>query len=172
VNRWCGASPKLMAHVRDSARTYDKSDPIDALAVACVALREPDLPMARLDGVERELRLLVDHHEDLVGERTASLPLAVASARARSRLATAGQSWSATAYLTRHRPTLTASSCDQRCALGEHLASAHRRDHRPGHRDRLLVAGDRRLRTAAPHHYECGHRSNNGIACRAPGIAN
>jgi transposase len=26
--------PKLMAHVRDSARTYGKSDPIDALAVA------------------------------------------------------------------------------------------------------------------------------------------
>jgi len=26
--------PKLMAHARDSARTYGKSDPIDALAVA------------------------------------------------------------------------------------------------------------------------------------------
>jgi hypothetical protein len=26
--------PKLMAHIRDSARTYGKSDPIDALAVA------------------------------------------------------------------------------------------------------------------------------------------
>ena len=36
--------PKLMAHARDSARTYGKSDPIDALAVARAALREPDLP--------------------------------------------------------------------------------------------------------------------------------
>ena len=63
-------SPKLMAHVRDSARSYGKSDPIDALAVARAALREPNLPTARLDGVERELRLLVDHREDLVGERT------------------------------------------------------------------------------------------------------
>lgn len=63
-------SPKLMADVRDSARTYGKSDPIDALAVARAALREPDLPVARLDGVERELRLLVDHREDLVAERT------------------------------------------------------------------------------------------------------
>jgi transposase len=63
-------SPKLMAEVRDSARTYGKSDPIDALAVARAALREPDLPIARLDGVERELRLLVDHREDLVAERT------------------------------------------------------------------------------------------------------
>ncbi len=32
--RWCGSPPKLMAHARDSARTYGKSDPIDALAVA------------------------------------------------------------------------------------------------------------------------------------------
>jgi transposase len=48
---------------------YGKSDPIDALAVARAALREPDLPIARLDGVERELRLLVDHREDLVAER-------------------------------------------------------------------------------------------------------
>lgn len=53
--------PKLMAHARDSARSYGKSDPIDALAVARAALREPDLPVARLDGVEREIRLLVDH---------------------------------------------------------------------------------------------------------------
>jgi transposase len=53
--------PKLMAHARDAARTYGKSDPIDALAVARAALREPDLPLARLDGPSRELRLLVDH---------------------------------------------------------------------------------------------------------------
>jgi len=65
--------PKLMAHARDSARTYGKSDPIDALAVARAALREPDLPTARLDGPDRELRLLVDHREDLVAERTRAL---------------------------------------------------------------------------------------------------
>jgi transposase len=62
--------PKLMAHARDSARSYGKSDPIDALAVARAALREPGLPVARLEGPERELRLLVDHREDLVAERT------------------------------------------------------------------------------------------------------
>jgi transposase len=62
--------PKLMASTRDSARSYGKSDPIDALAVARAALREPDLPTARLDGHERDVRLLVDHREDLVGERT------------------------------------------------------------------------------------------------------
>lgn len=62
--------PKLMANARDAARTYGKSDPIDALAVARAALREPDLPVAQLDGPARELRLLVDHREDLVRDRT------------------------------------------------------------------------------------------------------
>jgi transposase len=62
--------PKLMAKAREAARSYGKSDPIDALAVARAALREPDLPVAHLDGPEREVRLLVDHREDLVGERT------------------------------------------------------------------------------------------------------
>jgi transposase len=63
-------APKLMAHVRDSARSYGKSDPIDALAVARAALREPDLPTARLDGPDRDVRLLTDHRADLVAERT------------------------------------------------------------------------------------------------------
>jgi transposase len=62
--------PKLMAGARQSSREPGKSDPIDALAVARAALREPDLPAARLDGIERELRLLVDRREDLVAERT------------------------------------------------------------------------------------------------------
>jgi transposase len=62
--------PKLMANARAAARSFGKSDPIDALAVARAALREPDLPLARLDGPEREVRLLVDHREDLVQERT------------------------------------------------------------------------------------------------------
>jgi transposase len=65
--------PKLMAGVRRSGREPGKSDPIDALAVARAALREPDLPVARLDGPERELRLLVDHREDLVVERTRTI---------------------------------------------------------------------------------------------------
>jgi transposase len=62
--------PKLMANMRDAARSFGKSDPIDALAVARAALREPDLPVAYLDGPEREVRLLVDHREHLVRERT------------------------------------------------------------------------------------------------------
>lgn len=62
--------PRLMAGARRSARTPGKSDPIDALAVARAALREADLPIATLDGPEREVRLLLDHREDLVAERT------------------------------------------------------------------------------------------------------
>jgi transposase len=62
--------PKLMAQSRASARTRGKSDPIDALAVARAVLREPDLPVAAHDEVSRELKLLVDRREDLVGERT------------------------------------------------------------------------------------------------------
>ena len=62
--------PKLMAGARRSGREPGKSDPIDALAVARAAQREPDLPTARLDGPERDLRLLVDHRDDLVAERT------------------------------------------------------------------------------------------------------
>src|SRR5206468_11128771 len=65
--------PKMMAHARDAARTYGKSDPIDALAVARAAIREPGLPLARLDGPSRDLRLLVDHREDLVRDRTAHI---------------------------------------------------------------------------------------------------
>src|SRR3954464_14920425 len=65
--------PKLMAKTRASARTRGKSDPIDALAVARAALREPDLPTARLDGVGVDVRLLVDHRDTLVNERTAAI---------------------------------------------------------------------------------------------------
>lgn len=62
--------PKLMAQVRASARTRGKSDPIDALAVARAYLREPDLPLACLEGESRQVKLLVDYREVLVRERT------------------------------------------------------------------------------------------------------
>jgi transposase len=65
--------PKLMAGARRSAREFGKSDPIDAAAVARAALREPGLPAAHLDPRAREIRLLCDHREDLVAERTAQI---------------------------------------------------------------------------------------------------
>ena len=62
--------PKLMAPERRAGRARGKSDPIDALAVARAALREPDLSRPRPDEQPfRELKLLVDHRDDLVDER-------------------------------------------------------------------------------------------------------
>jgi transposase len=66
-------APKLMAGARRSAREFGKSDAIDALAVARAALREPNLPVAHLDPKAREIKLLADHREDLVRERTAQI---------------------------------------------------------------------------------------------------
>ncbi|MGB6772392.1 MAG: IS110 family transposase [Candidatus Dormiibacterota bacterium] len=63
-------TPKLMARTRRSARERGKSDPIDAMSIARAVQREEDLPTAHLDGPEREVRLLTDHREDLVSERT------------------------------------------------------------------------------------------------------
>src|SRR5215203_254367 len=61
----------LSAGARKSARQCGKSDPIDALAVARVALQEglESFPVAHLDGPELDLRLLVDHRERLVRQR-------------------------------------------------------------------------------------------------------
>jgi transposase len=62
--------PKLMAPQRRVGRMRGKADPIDALAVARAALREPRLDHPR-PGEQRlrELKLLVDHRDDLVDER-------------------------------------------------------------------------------------------------------
>lgn len=76
--------PKLMAQCRASARTRGKSDPIDALAIARAAIREPDLPAVQLDQTAAELRLLSDRREHLVTSRTrADQPAALAPARPR-----------------------------------------------------------------------------------------
>jgi len=63
-------SPKLTVPERRAGRTRGKSDPIDALAVARAALREPDLPRPQPgERVHREIKLFVDHRDDLVDER-------------------------------------------------------------------------------------------------------
>src|SRR5215218_1627228 len=62
--------PKLTVPERRAGRTRGKSDPIDALAIARAALHEPDLSRPRADeGVYRDLKLLVDHRDDLVDAR-------------------------------------------------------------------------------------------------------
>ena len=62
--------PKLTLPERRAGRTRGKSDPIDALAIARAAIREPNLSRPRLDeDVYREIKLLVDHRDDLVDQR-------------------------------------------------------------------------------------------------------
>jgi len=62
--------PRLTAPERRRGRARGKSDLIDALAIARAALREPLLDSPRPEeGRLRELKLLVDHRDDLVDER-------------------------------------------------------------------------------------------------------
>ena len=65
--------PKLTVPERRAGRTRGKSDPIDALAIARAAIREPNLGRPRPDErIYREIKLLVDHREDLVAQRSRS----------------------------------------------------------------------------------------------------
>jgi transposase len=62
--------PKLTGAARSAGKERGKSDPIDALAIARAAIREPALSPPRPDErVYREIKLLVDHRDDLVDER-------------------------------------------------------------------------------------------------------
>lgn len=64
--------PKLMGESRKGSRERGKSDAIDATNVARAALREgiENLPCAFLDEQAMEIKLLLDHREDLVAVRT------------------------------------------------------------------------------------------------------
>jgi transposase len=62
--------PRLTAPQRRRGRTRGKSDRIDGLAIARAALQEPELEGPRPgEQTLRELKLLVDHRDDLVDER-------------------------------------------------------------------------------------------------------
>src|SRR5438093_3565662 len=66
-------APRMMAGARSSARERGKSDAIDALSVARAAIGEgiDRLPAAVLSGRELDVRLLLDHHDDVVAARSA-----------------------------------------------------------------------------------------------------
>lgn len=66
-------APHLMAQARTHVGRRGKSDPIDALAVARAALAHglETLPTARLAGIDLEIRLIHQHHQRLVKQRTA-----------------------------------------------------------------------------------------------------
>jgi transposase len=66
-------APHLMAKARAHVARRGKSDPIDALAVARAALAHglKNLPTAQLAGIDLEIRLIHQHHQRLVKQRTA-----------------------------------------------------------------------------------------------------
>ena len=62
--------PQLSRRERGRSRRAGKSDPGDALAIARVTLREPDLPPVRLEDCSTELGLLADARDDIVRVQT------------------------------------------------------------------------------------------------------
>jgi transposase len=64
--------PRMMGATRRAERTPGKSDQIDALAVARAVVKDgvDRFPAAYLDERAMEIRLLSDHRQDLVAERT------------------------------------------------------------------------------------------------------
>jgi len=64
--------PKMMGQSRRGERQAGKSDEIDALAVARAVVKDGSerFPSAYLDERAMEIRLLSDHRDQLVGERT------------------------------------------------------------------------------------------------------
>ncbi len=60
----------LTADGRRSSRRRGKDDEIDAITIARVAMREPDLPRLNADQLDADLKLLVDARDQLVAEAT------------------------------------------------------------------------------------------------------
>jgi transposase len=64
-------SPQRTAQYRRHGRTQDKTDEMDALAIARLLLAEGEgLPRVPRDDVSTELRVLSDHRDNLLRERT------------------------------------------------------------------------------------------------------
>ncbi len=64
-------SPRRTAQYRRRARKQDKTDQTDALAIARLLVAEAEaLPIVRADDPSTELRILSDHRDNLLAERT------------------------------------------------------------------------------------------------------
>jgi transposase len=64
-------SPQRTAQYRRRGRSQDKTDTADALAIARLLRAEGEqLPLVQADDASTELRLLSDHRDNLVAERT------------------------------------------------------------------------------------------------------
>ncbi|GAA4264149.1 hypothetical protein GCM10022255_115120 [Dactylosporangium darangshiense] len=116
--------PKLMAHVRDAARAYGKSDPIDVLTVARAAPRETGMPIAFLDGPTVNCGCSSITAKIWWLNATARSTAALAPARPRPAIGPDGQI---------HRPAERVAG--RRAATGQ--AAWHRRPDLPRHRRTL-----------------------------------
>lgn len=65
--------PLLTARERSARPGQGKTDPVDALSIARITVREPDLPPVRLTvGPAADLRALLDYRSQLIHERSAA----------------------------------------------------------------------------------------------------
>ncbi len=66
--------PGLTSRERAGRPGQGKTDPVDAVAIARITAREPNLPAVRpMDGLPADLRVLMDYREQLIAERTATV---------------------------------------------------------------------------------------------------
>ena len=68
----CQGGPGNLSFRVATAAGRGTSDPIDAVAIARVVLREPHLPVAK-DGTHEDLKLLSDQRDRLISKRTGEL---------------------------------------------------------------------------------------------------
>ena len=172
-------APKLMGESRKGERARGKSDPIDALAIARAALREgPEtLPAAHLDERALELKLLLDHREDLVrSPLRGPAATALAPARPLARARVAGR-LSGPHRLARSSVARKLSRAEQRARvrIARELVlrdprahpprlGARARDHRARRRPGAGAACAARLRR--PHRREANRRDRRRRALR------
>ena len=130
VLRWPSDQPVAVVEVptlmtsreRSGQLGKGKTDPVDALAIARITVREPQLPPVRLTvGPAADLRALLDYRDDLVRERSAlvnrahaelgglrpgyqsQIPILTTRARVRAALELIGDDTSIRATLCRRR---------------------------------------------------------------------
>ncbi|SFP87473.1 Transposase [Geodermatophilus dictyosporus] len=66
--------PGLTSRERSGRPGQGKTDPVDAVAIARITAREPNLPTVRpMEGLPADLRVLMDYREQLIAERTATV---------------------------------------------------------------------------------------------------
>jgi transposase len=137
--------PHLSRRERIRTRRAGKSDPGDALAIARVTAREPDLPPVRTADRSSDIALLVEAREDVVAETTrvrnrlhADLRVLVPGYGERAANLVAARHQQTVARLLRGLVGVQAELARERLA---HLRALAKEEHGLAHRLAELVAG-------------------------------